>query len=111
MSKPWKEEQGYLIKVLDDYRNLIKDKDLIIAKRLTKEFAVALHKNTPELFNRSIEAINQRMPYLDNLLAGVFEKNNYALKDQSLYGAKLRQMRNVEPNLCNTRHAYNGAIR
>lgn len=111
MSKLWKEEQDYLIKVIDDYRNLIKDKDIIVAKRLTREFADALHKNTPALFNRSIEAITQRMPYLDNLLAKVFEKDNYALKDQHYYGTKPRQSRSVEPNLCNTRHAYKGAIR
>lgn len=45
----------------------------------------------------------ERLPYLDNLLDGVFEKKSYALKDEQLYGTQIRQVNSKLPNLCNMR--------
>ncbi|MBB6451602.1 hypothetical protein HNQ94_000023 [Salirhabdus euzebyi] len=111
MAKPWKDDQEYLINSIVEYRNLINGKDVKEAKRMTKNFAEKLHKNNPELKHRTIQSIVERLPYLDNLLAGVFKKENYAKKDQNLYSKVPRENNDLTPNYCNTRHSYNGAIR
>jgi hypothetical protein len=53
----------------------------------------------------------ERLPYLDNLLAGVFKRRDHARKDQHLFEKVLRDGNDIKPYLCNTRHSYNGAIR
>lgn len=111
MPKAWKEDQIYLIKAIPAYRTVIGGKDDKTAKKMTIEFAETLHHRTPELQHRSVAAITQRLPYLDNLLAGVWEVHNYAEKDWNLYFTKPRTSLSREPNLCNTRHSYNGALR
>ena len=111
MAHRWKEDQYYLLDALDTYRIVIQGKELKDIRRLTLEFATNLHINTKELHHRSIQSINERLPYLDNLLAGALEIDNYAAKDQHLYRTRSRPDGCTEVNLCNTRHSYNGAIR
>jgi hypothetical protein len=111
MAKQWCDDQAFLIEAIPDYRRLIENKELNDARRLTLKFAQELHYKTPELQHRSIEAIAQRMPYLDNLLAGVFTKQAYGIKDQILYNTQNRENNSVEPNVCNTRHSYNGVMK
>ncbi|QOY34235.1 hypothetical protein AWH56_016040 [Anaerobacillus isosaccharinicus] len=111
MPKHWKEDQVYLLKAIPAYRTSIAGKSLEEAKQITKAFAEDLHRNNLDLQHRSLQSIIERLPYLDNLLAGVFEPKNYAKKDQLLYHSKPRKNDDRKPNLCNTRHSYNGAIR
>ena len=88
----------------------INGKDDKEAKKVTKDFAETMHHRTPELQHRTVTAVTQRLPYLDNLLAGAWEIHNYAQKDQALYHTKPRPSMSRKPNLCNTRHSYNGAL-
>ncbi|MEB1809575.1 MAG: hypothetical protein LPK26_20145 [Bacillaceae bacterium] len=111
MAKHWTDDQEYLLKNIKRYRDLIKGKDEKEAKRLTIELAKEIHSQNVELSQRTVQSIVERLPYLDNLLAGVFDKENYAKKDQSLYAKIARDNNDTVPNLCNTRHSYNGAIR
>lgn len=78
---------------------------------MTAEEARKLRERCPVLEHRTVNAISERLPYMDNLLAGVFEKQHYAKKDQVYYGTVPRHDHSKKPNMCNTRHAYNGAIR
>ena len=110
MSKPWKEDQQVLLNSMNDYRTRMENKEDKEVRRLTKAFAETLYKNTPELHHRSINSIVERLPYLDNLLAGVMEKSNYHIKDQHLYGVHPRNNGNKELDFSNTRHSYNGGI-
>jgi hypothetical protein len=108
----WQEDQEYLLEAMVDYRKLVKGEDeQKKAIKLTNEFDSNLHAETPGLHHRSVNAVTERLPYLDNLLAGVFKKENYAKKDQHLFGTMPRDNASKEPNLCNTRHSYNGAIK
>lgn len=111
MAKQWKDDQTFLLDAIPEYRLKIAGKPLKEARKITYRFAEHLHRNIPQVQHRSVESINQRLPYLDNLLAGVFDKENYAIKDGDLYATKPRDSGCREPNLCNTRHSYNGAIR
>jgi hypothetical protein len=112
VSKRWMdEEQYYLIEALFEYRRKIKGCELNEARKLTRDFAVDLHQSTPVLQYRSLVAIEQRLPYLDNLLSGTFDKGDYANKDQHLFGTKPMKTGSKEPNLCNTRHPYKGALK
>ncbi|OIJ09148.1 hypothetical protein BKP35_17260 [Anaerobacillus arseniciselenatis] len=111
MSKHWKDDQIHLLKAIPAYRMMIAGKPEKEAQQITKEFAETLRTNNVELHHRSVQSINERLPYLENLLAGVFEPQNYAQKDQHLYYSKPRVDDGREPILCNTRHSYNGAIR
>ncbi len=112
MPKYWDEtEQIYLINAIDNYRSIIDGKVLKEAKRLTRDFALNLQRTTPELSHRSQNSINERLPYLDNLLAGALEEKNYATKDRPLYGSRLRVNSDKGFNQCNTRHHFNGHIR
>jgi hypothetical protein len=112
MSKRWMDEEQYcLIEALLEYRRKIKGFELNEAIKLTKDFAAELHQSTPALQDRSLVAIEQRLPYLDNLLGGTFNKGDYASKDQHLFGTKPRTTGSKEPNLCNTRHSYKGALK
>ncbi|WP_102345906.1 hypothetical protein [Bacillus sp. Marseille-P3661] len=111
MAKHWNDDQIYLLEAIEEYRNVIEGKKLNAARRITKEFAEILHKNTPELQHRIVQSIVERLPYLDNLLAGVFNKENYAKKDQHIYAKAPRRDGSIEINYCNMRHSYNGAIR
>lgn len=112
MAKHWRDDdQQYLLNVIGEYRNLLIGKDEREARSITSEFAKQLHSRTPELQHRTIQSIAERLPYLDNLLAGVFEKENYAIKDQSLYATIPRGNNDMTFNASNTRHSYNGAIR
>lgn len=111
MSKPWTEDQKFLLNSMNDYRKKIENKEDKEVRKLTKDFAETLYNNTPELHHRSINSINERLPYLDNLLAGVLEEKNYQIKDQHLFGVRPRNKGDEELNLSNTRHSYNGALR
>lgn len=111
MSIHWsKEEDSILINTIHLYRTRIIKKDLKEAKQLTKEFALEIYQQNPSLQIRTINAISERLPYLDNLLAGVFEESHYAIKDRYLYSTSPREDNNRIPNLCNARHQYNGAL-
>ncbi|KZE64092.1 hypothetical protein AWM68_13375 [Fictibacillus phosphorivorans] len=112
MSRPWTiEQQVYLIEAIPQYRSTIEGYESNIARKLTRSFSEKLYNNTPALRDRSIGAIEQRLPYLDNLLAGAFIKEAYAIKDQHLYQTKPRKDSSVVPNRCNTRHSYNGFLK
>lgn len=112
MSLHWtEEEQNALLAVLPDYRIKIQDQQLVHQKKITRHFAGQLHQTTPLLQQRTVEAINQRLPYLDNLLAGVFEACHYAKKDQHHYAALPRENGSKKFNSCNKRHSYNGAVK
>jgi hypothetical protein len=107
----WSEkEQSHLLEAIPTYRDKIKNKDLKEAKRLTLELAEEIHHSVPDVQGRTVNAINERLPYLENLLAGVFEAHHYAIKDRSHYLSMPRENGSKEPNLCNTRHKYNGAM-
>lgn len=58
-----------------------------------------------------MQSINERMPYLDNLLAGSLPKHGFAKKDQHLFESKPRENGNKDINYCNNRHSYNGTLR
>jgi hypothetical protein len=103
-------EESHLLNVIPDYRQNLEGKSLRQARSLTLSLAEEIHQ-VPEVNHRSVEAINQRIPYLENLLAGAFEKHHYAKKDQHLYFTSPRDNNSKKPNLCNTRHPYNGALR
>lgn len=111
MAEHWTDDQQYLLNAIEEYRNLLIDIEQKEARIKTNEFAKQLHRNTPELKHRTTQSIAERLPYLDNLLAGVFEKENYAIKDQSLYATIPRENNDITFNASNTRHSYNGAIR
>lgn len=111
MSKPWKEDQQFLLNSMNDYRTRIENKEEGEVRSLTKSFAETLHKNTVELHHRSINSIVERLPYLDNLLAGALEKVDYYIKDHHLYGSHPRNNGDKKLNRSNTRHSYNGALR
>jgi hypothetical protein len=98
MSKPWLEDQQYLIKAIGDYRKVVHYEELKADRNATKAFAEGLYHSTSELQHRSLQAIIERLPYLDNLLDGIFEKHSYALKDQQLYGTKVREVNSTVPN-------------
>ncbi|MBM7660396.1 hypothetical protein JOC85_001163 [Bacillus mesophilus] len=111
MALPWTTDQQYLLNVINLYREQMNGKDLKTQKRITKELAEQLHTSNQGLQHRTIQSINERLPYLENLLAGVFEIHNYAAKDQHLYSVKPRTIGDKTPNLCNTRHSFNGDLR
>jgi hypothetical protein len=112
MANHWRqEEQIHLLNSISSYRRKIYQKDIQEAKRLTLELAYYIHEHYPSIQNRTVNAIFERLPYLDNLLAGVFEKHHYANKDHHLYSTLLREDKSKEPNLCNTRHHYHGAMK
>jgi len=111
MSIQWKQDQKYLLNSIEEYRNKVAGKDLKEAKRITVEFSETLHKQTPELHHRTVNSITERLPYLDNLLAGAHTIESYAKKDQSLYATEPRKDNNKKANDCNGRHSYNGAVR
>ena len=79
-------------------------------RKVTLELANHLHQTYPELGKRTVSAIKERLPYIENLLAGVFERNDYAKKDQYLYATLPRESDVIKPNPCHTRHKYNGAL-
>ena len=110
MSNQWSEiEQVPLIAHLVSYRQSINNKENKEAKEITLNKAVNILETYSILQHRTHVAIFERMCYLDNLLAGVFEKEHYAKKDQYLYGILPRDNKDVTPNFINTRHSYNGA--
>lgn len=111
MARHWRDDQLHLLSALSEYRNRIEGKDTKEAKKITNSFARDLHHNTTELHHRSINSIAERLPYIDNLLAGVLQISNYAQKDQPLYNLQPRKDGNKIMNLCNTRHSYNGELR
>ncbi len=111
MALAWKqEEQVYILHSISLYRKEIDDKTNKDAIQITKKLAEEIHQKNPALEHRTINSIAERLPYLENLLAGVFEKEHYAKKDQHLYYTKPRENISRVPNLCNTRHAYHGAM-
>lgn len=110
MSKHWtREEESPLIECMPSYREKIRDKDIQQARRVTKQFSKHVRESNKILCSRSENAIYERLPYLDNLLAGVFEREDYAKKDRQHYGRLLKE--DKIPNICNTRHPYNGAMK
>lgn len=107
----WREkEQIHLINAIPSYRRKIMNKDWTEAKRITLKLAEEIHQQVPDVQGRTVNAIYERLPYLENLLAGVFEEHHYAIKDQNHYSRIPRDNGSKEPNLCNTRHKYNGAM-
>jgi hypothetical protein len=107
----WSEkEQSHLLKAIPSYRQKIKDKDLKEAKRLTLELAEEIHQHVLDIQGRTVNAIYERLPYLENLLAGVFEAHHFAVKDRHHYSNLPREDGSIEPNLCNSRHKYNGEM-
>lgn len=106
-----KQEEVHLLNAIPSYRQRIKNTGLKEARQLTLELAEEIHKDYPEVKGRTVNAIYERLPYLDNLLAGVFKAYHYAKKDQYLYRTLLRIDGGREPNLCNMRHPYNGAMK
>jgi hypothetical protein len=112
MANQWRqEEQIHILNSVPSYRQKIHLKNNKEAKRLTLEVAYYIHQHYPSVQNRTVNAIYERLPYIDNLLGGVFEIHHYAKKDQHLYSTLLREDKSKEPNLCNTRHNYNGALK
>ena len=110
MAKAWsRAEEQHLLDVIPEYRKSILNKETKDARTITKKVAERLHKQHPILQGRTVTAIYERLPYLDNLLAGVFERTHYAIKDRQLYGTLPKE--NRDPNMCNSRHAYAGAVR
>jgi hypothetical protein len=109
MASYWTEqEQIHLVKAIPQYRQKMKQSK--IPERVTLEMAKLLHQTCPDLQARTVSAIQERLPYIENLLAGVFEKNDYAKKDQYLYATLPREYDGKNPNPCTTRHKYNGAL-
>lgn len=112
MANHWsEEEQIHLLNSITSYRRNIYQKDIKEAKRQTLELANYIYQHYPSVQDRTVNGISQRLSYLDNLLAGVFEEHHYANKDRYLYSTLPREDNNKEPNLCNTRHNYNGAMK
>ncbi|QNF29645.1 hypothetical protein [Metabacillus elymi] len=112
MNKHWSnEEQIHLINAIPSYRQKFQYVDQKEAKRITLEISQFLYQHNPKLQTRIVNAIFERLPYLDNLLAGVFEKHNYAKKNRHLFSSLPRENKSKEQNLCNTRHQYNGAVK
>ena len=103
-----KQEQDYLVKAIPLYRQKLKQTKA--PEKVTLELAKHLHQTYPELDRRTVSAIKERLPYIENLLAGVFERNDYAKKDQYLYATLPRESDVIKPNPCHTRHKYNGAL-
>ncbi len=103
-----KQEESHLVKMIPLYRQ-----KLMLTKSIdgvTLEVAEYIHRTIPDLKHRSIQSIQKRLPYFENLVAGVFEKSDYAKKDQYLYSALPRDNDELKPNPCKTRHKYNGAL-
>ena len=110
MSNQWSEiEQVPLIAHIVSYRQSITNKETKEAKEITLKEAIMIQETYSVVQQRTHIAIFERMCYLDNLLAGVFENMHYAKKDQYLYGVLPRENQDVTPNFINTRHSYNGA--
>lgn len=70
MSQQWKEDQQFLLNNMSAYRIKIENKEVKEVRKITKAFAETVYKNTSELHHRSVNSIVERLPYLDNLLAG-----------------------------------------
>lgn len=112
MPRHWtSDEEFFLIDALPDYRKSIQSKSIQEQRQITKSLAEELYQGYAILALRSENAIFERLPYLDNLLAGVFEKEHYAVKDRELYGTQPREDSSREPNTVNKRHSYNGAMK
>ncbi len=97
-----------LMKAIPLYRQKLMHTNSI--DTVTFEVAKYIHQTIPDLKHRSIDSIQIRLPYFENLLAGVFEKRDYAKKDQYLYSTLPRDNDKKTPNPCSTRHKYNGAL-
>jgi hypothetical protein len=109
MASYWtKQEQELLVKAIPLYRQQLKQSKA--PEKVTLELAKHLHLTYPELFKRTVTAIRDRLPYIENLVAGVFDRNDYAKKDQYLYASLPRESDVLKPNPCHTRHKYNGAL-
>lgn len=109
MASYWtKQEQKHLVNVIPLYRQKLMHSKSI--ENVTIEVAEHVQQSIPALKNKSISSIQKCLPYFDNLLAGVFEKFDYAKKDQYLYLSLPRDYGGYKPNLCKTRHKYNGAL-
>ena len=110
MASYWtKQEQDYLVKAIPLYRQKLKQ--TTAPEKVTLELAKHLHQTYPELGRRTVSAIKERLPCISKiLLAGVFERNDYAKKDQCLYATLPRESDVIKPNPCHTRHKYNGAL-
>lgn len=107
----WKvKEQSHLLIAIPSYRQKIEGKSLKEQKKLTLELAEEIFDQVPDVQGRTVNAINERLPYLENLLAGVFEPHHYAIKDRLHYSTLPRENGNKEPNIYNQRHKYNGAM-
>ncbi|WP_338469607.1 hypothetical protein R4Z10_12350 [Niallia sp. XMNu-256] len=109
MASYWtKYEDTHLMKAIPLYRQRLMHANS--TDKVTLEVAIYIQKTIPELQDRTIDSIEKRLPYFENLLAGVFEKSDYAKKDQYLYSFLPRDNEGRIPNPCFTRHKYNGAL-
>jgi hypothetical protein len=104
----WSPEEEKLLKI-DDYRRLICGKKLDDQILLTEYYANIIYESSTLLqLNRGHNGVILRLPYLDNLYAGVLEKEAYAIKDQYKYESSPREDGSKEFNSCNRSHPYNG---
>lgn len=69
MAKHWAEDQEFLLNPIEEYRSLI----AVWSLRPPEKFKLCHNviPKYPSQQHRSIESINERLPYLDNLLAGI----------------------------------------
>lgn len=84
----WKEDQQFLLNNLNAYCKKIENKKVKKARKIV-----------------------ERLPYLENLLAGVSEIQNYNLKYQPFFGSSIRKSKDKKLKLSNTCHFYSGALR
>ncbi|AEI43662.1 hypothetical protein [Paenibacillus mucilaginosus] len=113
MSKRWEQDQKVLLDAIPRYRAEIRNLEAAEARKITRRLARELYGQTSELQarNKDENAVYERLPYLENLLAGALRKEDYAQKDGHLYGTLPREDGSRAFNPCNSRHSYNGAVR
>jgi hypothetical protein len=100
MSKRWtKDENELFARVLMRYRNDICDKEKKKVIEVTRRYAERLHQSYDLLHSRTNQAIYEHLTYFDDLTAGVGSPENYAIKDQLLFGKTPRFENNVTSNL------------
>lgn len=95
MARRWSSEENELfIYIINDYRADIFQKSqketIEVARKYAKQMSV-----TPLLQGRTEQAIFEHLTYFDELLAGLGDKKNYAIKDEAYFGTKKRMNDNM----------------
>jgi hypothetical protein len=91
-------------KIINDYRENIKNKTNKEVRTLTRDYAFLLKKeNGKILYNRTEESIAWRLAYLDELFAGLGELDDYQIKDQHYFGTIPRPSESTDINPARTR--------